>query len=45
MHLEQRDPIVDDSGQAAGFFVHARGSELAEDVPSTTDDGREKAFH
>ncbi|MEY9929444.1 catechol 2,3-dioxygenase-like lactoylglutathione lyase family enzyme [Catenulispora sp. GP43] len=36
--------IVDDYDEAIDFFTRALGFELAEDSPSTTDDGRPKRW-
>ncbi|MCP3937378.1 MAG: VOC family protein [Actinomycetia bacterium] len=44
MHLSLTAVIVDDYDTAIDFFVEALGFELAEDSPSTTNDGRPKRW-
>ena len=44
MHLELVSLIVDDYDTAIAFFVGVLGFELAEDVPSLTNDGRPKRW-
>ena len=44
MHLQLVTIIVDDYDPAIAFFVDALGFELAEDSPSTTNDGRPKRW-
>lgn len=44
MHLELATLIVDDYDEAIRFFVDALGFDLAEDVPSLTNDGRSKRW-
>lgn len=44
MHLEHFALIVRDYDEAIRFFVDALGFELAEDAPSTTNDGRSKRW-
>ena len=44
MHLELVSVIVHDYDEAIAFFVDVLGFELAEDTPSTTNDGRPKRW-
>ena len=44
MHLELISVVVDDYDAAIEFFVGRLGFELAEDSPSTTNDGRPKRW-
>jgi catechol 2,3-dioxygenase-like lactoylglutathione lyase family enzyme len=44
MHIESVAIIVDDYDLAIDFFVGALGFDLAEDSPSTTNDGRPKRW-
>ena len=44
MHLDLVTVIVDDYQPAIRFFTEAVGFELAEDVPSLTNDGRPKRW-
>jgi catechol 2,3-dioxygenase-like lactoylglutathione lyase family enzyme len=44
MHLDLVSLIVDDYDEAIAFFVGVLGFELAEDVPSLTNDGRPKRW-
>lgn len=44
MHLELAALIVDDYDRAIEFFIDVLGFELAEDSPSTTNDGRPKRW-
>lgn len=44
VHLERFALIVDDYDDAIEFFVEVLGFELAEDSPSTTNDGRPKRW-
>ncbi len=44
MHLDLVAVVVEDYDSAIDFFVHALGFELAEDSPSTTNDGRPKRW-
>lgn len=44
MHLEHVALIVDDYDEAIAFFVDVLGFELAEDTPSSTNDGRPKRW-
>ncbi len=44
MHLELTSIIVDDYDDAIRFYVDVLGFELAEDSPSTTNDGRPKRW-
>ncbi|ROO86891.1 catechol 2,3-dioxygenase-like lactoylglutathione lyase family enzyme [Actinocorallia herbida] len=44
MHLDLVTLIVDDYDPAIAFFTEVLGFELAEDVPSRTNDGRPKRW-
>jgi catechol 2,3-dioxygenase-like lactoylglutathione lyase family enzyme len=44
VHIDLVTIIVAEYGPAIRFFVEALGFELAEDVPSTTNDGRPKRW-
>jgi catechol 2,3-dioxygenase-like lactoylglutathione lyase family enzyme len=44
VHLSLVALVVDDYDQAIDFFVDVLGFELAEDSPSTTNDGRPKRW-
>ncbi len=44
MFIEHTTVIVDNYDDAISFFVDALGFELAEDSPSTTNDGRPKRW-
>jgi catechol 2,3-dioxygenase-like lactoylglutathione lyase family enzyme len=44
MHLEHVAVIVEDYDSAIGFYVDVLGFELAEDSPSSTNDGRPKRW-
>jgi catechol 2,3-dioxygenase-like lactoylglutathione lyase family enzyme len=44
VHLDLATLVVRDYAEAIRFFVDALGFELAEDLPSTTNDGRPKRW-
>jgi catechol 2,3-dioxygenase-like lactoylglutathione lyase family enzyme len=44
VHLELAALVVEDYDRAIAFFVDVLGFELAEDVPSLTNDGRPKRW-
>lgn len=44
MHIDLVTVIVEDYDDAIAFYTEVLGFDLAEDSPSTTDDGREKRW-